>query len=167
MTPDVQAELDSLRTRITLLSDIEAIRKLKHTYCRFNDGGWPAQGPSHMGPTADLFTEDGIWDGRPAAPLSVGREAIRAMMVSYRGHSPFVIHDVMNPDIEVTGDTATGHWSALVFSAREDGARMILGEYYDTYERTAEGWRIKSLKFNHIRAIPIQTTVVNSFVKGD
>jgi hypothetical protein len=61
---------------------------------------------------------------------------------------PFIVHYVTNPLIEVSGDSASGHWHALVTATMPGGdAIWILGTYQDEYVRTASSWRIKSLRF--------------------
>jgi hypothetical protein len=147
------AEAAELRKALQLQRDLEEIRQLKYAYCRANDGGWPESGPAHMGPTADLFVEDGVWDGRPVAPLAEGREAIRRMIVDYRTLAPFALHLMINPDIVVEGDIARGRWRALVATEVAGGASamLIAGAYTDVYVRTPEGWRFKSLRFEEIR----------------
>ena len=45
------------------LLNLEEIKRLMYRYCRYNDGRWPAQPRTHQGQSADLFVENGIWDG--------------------------------------------------------------------------------------------------------
>jgi len=59
--------MSDLEANIRYLLDLEEIKKLKYRYCRYNDGGWYGQPLSHQGPSHELFTEDGIWDGSPIA----------------------------------------------------------------------------------------------------
>jgi hypothetical protein len=128
------------------LLDLEEIKLLKYRYCRYNDGGWPAQPRSHQGPSADLFTEDGVWDGRPAAPLAEGREAIRKLF-SDLAALPLAYHTVMNPIIEIDGDAAQAHWHIISAgeSVRGEASLSILA-YEDEYVRTSAGWRIKLMR---------------------
>jgi hypothetical protein len=131
---------------IQTLLDIQAIKTLKYRYCRDNDGGWPEQPKSHQGPSADLFTEDGVWDGRPLGPIAVGREAVRQLFKDFAG-LPMAYHAVMNPMIEVEGDFATGHWHLIAGGVGLDGgSTLTIGGYEDEYVRTAQGWRIKSMR---------------------
>ena len=136
-----------LAARIQRLEDVEAIRLLKAAYCNGLDGGWDPKGPSHMGAVADLFTDDGVWDGTPWAPRSEGREAIRQMLVGY-GVVPWIVHVVTNPVIDVRGDEADGHWHVIVATETVDGVpQLICGTYDEKYARTPEGWRFRSLTF--------------------
>lgn len=147
MTDNTEDRLAALERRLQVVEDREAIIKLKAAYVNLNDGGW--QGPTHCHPdqVAALFTEDGIWDGRPDTGYAEGSEQIRQL---FRGFQimPFIIHYVTNPLIEVDGDEATGHWHAIVTANLPDGApHWILGVYRDTYARTANGWKLRTLRF--------------------
>jgi ketosteroid isomerase-like protein len=94
-----------------------------------------------------MFVEDGIWDGTPVAGYAKGREQIRELFQKFAA-VPFIIHYVTNPLIEVDGDTATGHWHALVTATTPDRAALwSLGMYDEKYVRTAEGWKIQTLRF--------------------
>ena len=102
----------TIEERLRALEDREELIKLKARYVNYNDGGW--QGPTHTDPdaVADLFVEDGIWDGSPNAGYAKGRAEIKALFEHFRAVK-FIVHYVTNPLIEVDGDTATGHWHAL------------------------------------------------------
>jgi predicted dehydrogenase len=67
----------TIEERLRALEDREEIIKLKARYANYNDGGW--KGPTHAHPNevADMFVEDGIWDGTPVAGYAKGREQIR------------------------------------------------------------------------------------------
>lgn len=139
--------LASVESRLRALEDCEEIRRLKFRYVNLNDGGW--RGPSHAQPeaVADLFVEDGIWDGRPHSGYAQGRAEIIALFRSF-GAVPFIVHYVTNPLITVEGDLGEGHWHALVTATMPDGnALWILGIYHDVYVRTPTGWKIKNLRF--------------------
>jgi ketosteroid isomerase-like protein len=137
----------TLEQRVQALEDREAIVKLKARYVNYNDGGW--NGPTHTNPqaVADMFVEDGVWDGRPSSGYAKGRKEIRQLFEGF-GAVPFIVHYVTNPIIEVEGDFATGHWHALVTMTVPGGqALWTLGLYIEEYARTADGWKFKSLKF--------------------
>jgi hypothetical protein len=136
-----------LAAKLRRLEDIEEIRQLKHAYCRLLDGGWEPQGPSHMGDLAALFTEDGVWDGRPSSPRAEGHAEIRAMIVSFRP-VPFIMHIVTNPTITVDGDSAHGTWDVVLAMTSPTGQpNLAFGTYDEVYARTAEGWKFRSLRF--------------------
>jgi ketosteroid isomerase-like protein len=143
----------SLAQKIRLLEDIEAIKQLKALYCKYCDGGWA--GPTHdYDKIAELFTEDAVTDG--TAGRTEGRENIRRLYQSYQA-TPFAFHRVTNPIIAVAGDRATGEWHVLVALRRPDGqAVWVAGIYDEEYVRTADGWRIKTLKFTSAFITPYE-----------
>jgi ketosteroid isomerase-like protein len=146
----------TIEERLQVLEDREDLIKLKARYVNYNDGGW--QGPTHTDPdaVADMFVEDGIWDGSPNAGYAKGHDEIRALFEQFRAVK-FIIHYVTNPLIEIHGDTATGHWHALVTSTMPgDVALWILGLYKEQYVRTARGWKIKVLRFETAVTAPYE-----------
>src|SRR3972149_1978007 len=103
----------ALHERLRELEDYRAIIELKHRYCNACDGGWDR--PTHnIEILSELFTEDAVWDGRPVLPLAEGWAAILGTMQEFRDSFPFIIHNVMNPVIAITGDLARGHWHAIL-----------------------------------------------------
>ncbi|MDB5985668.1 MAG: hypothetical protein JWR16_721 [Nevskia sp.] len=138
----------TLEQRIQALEDQQAIIRLKAQYVNYNDGGW--EGGTHRYPAevADMFVEDGVWDGRPNAGYAEGREEIRKLFESF-AVVPFIVHYVTNPLIEVEGDAAVGHWHALVTSTMPPDGQGVwtLGIYKEHYVRTGQGWKFKSLRF--------------------
>jgi len=145
------ARIEALENEVRDLNDKEEIRFLKSTYCRYVDGGWPEHGGSHMGPVADLFVEDGVWDASPGIPAARGTNSIRALFIELR-KMPFAIHNAVNPMIKVDGNTATGHWHFVGASQLPEGrAGWYLGTYDEKYIRTPEGWRYKLMKYTSIK----------------
>lgn len=146
----------TLEERVQILEDREAIVQLKARYVNYNDGGW--KGPTHTDPkgVADLFVEDGVWDGRPNSGYAKGRDEIISLFEGF-GAVPFIVHYVTNPVIEIDGDNATGHWHAIVTATMPgDQALWILGLYIDEYVRTPEGWKFKSLRFESAATAPYE-----------
>jgi hypothetical protein len=137
--------MTDLEKKIQFLTDLEEIRMLKYRYCRYNDGGWLEQPLSHQGPSADLFTEDGVWDGRPAA-YAAGREEIRKLFAAF-AERPMAYHSVLNPMIEIDGDTARAHWHLIAAGVGPGGdSSLAIAGYDDEYVRTPQGWRIKVMR---------------------
>ena len=143
-----------LEQRIRRLEDIVEIKTLKGLYCKYNDGGWPEQGPSHRGPCLELFVEDAVWDGRPYFFHAEGREAIGEALSSARS-MPFVVHNVMTPIIEVNGDVASGHWHMICCVSLPDfSSHWLIGHYLEDYVRTAQGWRFKAIRLPSAALFP-------------
>jgi hypothetical protein len=164
MQEDVQAlsaRIRNLEERLHVQEDIQEIRKLKALYCYYDDGGWPEHGATHMGPFANLFVEDAVFDGRPYLPLCEGRDEIRKMQHGLRVVS-FLFHNVTNALLDVDGDVARGEWHVVSSVSRPDGrSSWVLGTYKEEYVRTALGWRYKSVKVTVAR----QATVDGGWVE--
>jgi hypothetical protein len=110
-----------------------------------NDGGWEGQPLSHQGPSHELFTEDGVWDGSPMV-VARGRDEIRKLFDNF-AKAPMAYHAVMNPIIEIEGDLARAHWHLIGGGVGLDGKSTSgYAGYEDEYVRTPEGWRIKLMK---------------------
>jgi hypothetical protein len=137
--------MKTLEAKIQYLLDLEEIKKLKYQYCRHNDGGWTGQPKSHQGPSADLFTEDGVWDGQPLV-IAKGREEIRKLFAGMAS-LPMAYHAVMNPMIDIDGDRAKAHWHLIGGGVSLDGSSTVgFSGYEDEYVRTSQGWRIKLMR---------------------
>ena len=135
--------LEELAQRIQALEDAEAIKKLKARYTNYCDNGYDPDG------IASLFTEDAIWDGGVFGK-SVGREAIRKFFQGASKMLPFAIHYVMNPIIEVNGNTATGSWYLFQTCTFAEGNQAVWGaaRYSEEYVKQGGEWKFKNLKVN-------------------
>ena len=143
----------SLEARVQRLEDIEAIKQLKALYCSLCDDGYDADG------LAELFTEDAVWDGG-ALGVAKGREKIRRFFENTPKVMPFAVRMVMNPSIQVDGDSATGRWylfqSATFKPATPvsggdtpvSGATALWGaaRYDEEYVRVGGEWKFRSLR---------------------
>lgn len=134
--------LEELAGRIQVLEDIEAVKKLKARYCNAADAG-----------DKDLFlgcfTSDATWDGGESFGRYEGRDAIRGLFESLPKVISFAVHYVMNPQIEVDGDRATGRWYLLEpCTMLEGGEQAVLGSAFYDEEYVKEGgeWKIATLK---------------------
>ena len=132
--------LEDLERRIKVLEDIEEIRKLKYRYATYcDDLGNPDA-------IASLFTEDAVWEG--LVGKAQGREEIRLSYIKTDQVRPFAIHLVMNPTIEVDGDTARGTWYLLEPCTFAEGNRAVWGaaRYDEEYLRVNGEWKFQRLK---------------------
>ena len=134
---------EELERRITVLEDIEAIRRLKARYCAVCDDN---HNPDMI---TTLFAEEGIWEGADIGAHQ-GHAAIRKLFESFRDRISFSHHNVMNPIIEVDGDRAKGSWYFLgPFTFRKGNrAYWLAARYEDDYIKVNGEW-----KFQHLRAI--------------
>lgn len=132
--------LEELALRIQVLEDIEAIKKLKARYCGAADGR------SEDG-FVGCFSEDATWDGGNFGRYE-GREAIRGFFRSIPDALSFAVHYVMNPQIEVNGDRATGRWYLLEpCTMLEGGEQAAWGSasYDEEYVKEGGEWKIAKL----------------------
>lgn len=133
--------MTELDQRLRTLEDIEAIRRLKAAYCSVADD-------DHNGAAlTELFIPDGTWSSSLGAPCH-GHDAMRAHFDAIRasGRIRHSSHMVMNPVIDVQGDTATGTWSFLMmYTASNESRVRIVGFYQDTYVRVDGEWKFATL----------------------
>ncbi len=132
--------LEDITRRVQTLEDIEAIKKLKARYCA---GADERDEDKFVG----CFTEDAVWDGGNFGHYE-GRAAIRDFFGTIPQVLSFAIHYVMNPRIEVNGDTATGAWYLLEpCTMVEGGAQAVWGvaKYEEEYVREDGEWKIRKL----------------------
>ena len=133
--------LEDIERRLRALEDVEEIKRLKARYCTYCDDNYDAD------KIAGLFVEDAIWDGGIRGKAE-GRDGIRNFFVNASKRLPFAIHMVMNPIIEVNGDTATGIWYLFQACTYADGDRPVWGSarYDEEYVRVNGVWMFKHLK---------------------
>ena len=137
----------SLEERIRVIEDREEIARLRVKYTLFNDGGWNGMGTHHdIDGLMEMFAPDAIWDGRPYNRRAEGYDDIRQLMIDFQA-TPFVIHNVMNPIIDVTGDTATGNWHAIIIATHAGYSLWIFGNYEEEYVRLNGKWKFKNVCF--------------------
>ncbi|MBV8771649.1 MAG: nuclear transport factor 2 family protein [Deltaproteobacteria bacterium] len=129
--------------RVQKLADIDEIRKLKARYAAACDNNYDADA------IAELFTEDAVWDGGIFGKAD-GRENIRRFFRKAPAVFSFAIHNVMNPRIEIDGDSATGEWYLLQPATREPETQAVwlAAVYYDEYVRIDGKWLFKRLLVN-------------------
>jgi ketosteroid isomerase-like protein len=131
-------------TTLERLEAVLAIRTLKHTYMSYCDRGYP---PDKLGP---LFTEDAVWTNAQFGHAE-GRAAIERFFGGTSATVAFAAHLALNDLIEVDGEHASGHWRMLMpCTMIQDGAataRLILGEYDETYVRERGVWKFSRIDF--------------------
>ena len=119
-------DLAEFERRLTRIEDIEAIKQLKARYCDICDDD---HNPSKI---TSLFVEDGIWEGGEFGKAQ-GHEAIRRLFQTFGRLISFSQHMVMNPIIEIAGNSAKGTWYFLgPFTFRKDNeAKWVAVRYED------------------------------------
>lgn len=135
-------DLAELERRIMRIEDREAIKELKARYCAVCDD---EHNPDLI---TTLFVEDGIWEGGTFGKAQ-GHAAIRQLFQTFQQLISFSQHMVMNPIIEIDGNSAKASWYFLgPFTFRKQNeARWTAIRYDDDYVKVNGTW-----KFKHLRA---------------
>ena len=130
-----------LEVKIDRLADIEAIKTLKYRYAAYCDDDYDADG------VASLFVEDAFWDGGSFGTYK-GRDAIREFFAGLPDQMEWSCHYLLNPIIEVDGDTASGAWLLWQPLVMKEGsqAMWVCARYEDKYLRIGDAWFFKSVK---------------------
>ena len=140
--------MDELLARVRVLEDIEAIRKLKATYCYLCDAG--LEDERNRDELLAHFTGDARVDfGFGPASVYEGREGLKTFFGQVVPTAvSFCMHMVHNPIIEVNGDRATGRWyyEAPTTDAATNRAQWMAGTYEEEYVRENGAWKFASIK---------------------
>ena len=103
---------------------------------------------------AELFTEEGVWDGGPGLGVATGRPAIAARL-----RQPTLVfsrHFFVNPRIDVAGDAATGRWDVLSPCRRADGTSYWMSGFEDDrYARVDGVWLHRSMTLTTVFMSPV------------
>ena len=140
-TAELSAEVRELRDRVRRLEDIEALRNLKAEYAAACDDNYDADR------LAALFVEDATWESQGMGKYE-GREAIREFFRGISGHFVFALHYGLNPQIEVTGDTARARWYLFMPCTVGDTGKAMwrAGLDEEEYVRVDGRWMYRSKK---------------------
>ena len=104
---------------------------------------------------ADLFAEDGVWDGGPGLGRHVGRSAIANRLADTT--LTFSRHLFVKPRIEVDGDRARGRWDLLSPCRRPDGTSWwMCGFEDDDYVRKDGQWLHQSMRLTTVFMAPTE-----------
>ncbi|HEX4507946.1 MAG TPA: nuclear transport factor 2 family protein [Alphaproteobacteria bacterium] len=135
--------LETLVARLDVLESQDAIRALKAAYMQGCDD---RKGRA----IADLFWDDGVWEGiGGASGLYRGHEEIAAMFEAAPTRLTFTTHYLTNETITVKGDTATGQWKLLEPMVYRDTVALWMGgRYVDEFTRRDGEWRFSHLKLD-------------------
>ena len=149
---DIIGKLEDLESRIRAVEDADAIRNLKARYAELCDDDYNPDG------IAALFVDDAVWESGPLGRFE-GKESIRDF---FRGASeifPFAIHYSLNPQIEVTGDTARARWYLFMPCTVGDGDQAMwrAGIDDEEYVRVDGHWMFKSKKSTGIFNTPFDS----------
>ncbi len=152
MTDDAAGHrFERLERRLDAAESVLAIQDLKARYAavvdaRFAKGTVVGQDAldALARRAADLFSEDGEWDGGPGLGVARGRAEIAARLAAPT--LVFSRHFFVTPRITVDGDRATGRWELLSPCTRPDGTSLwMAGAEDDVYRRVDGLWLHESM----------------------
>ncbi len=126
-------------------SDWLALVTLKARYCRFLDSkDWDG----YVG----LFTDDFVLDTSPAGGLRIeGKAAAVAYVRSSITQDTITTHHVHNPEIEISGDTATAIWAMQDRNIWPNGRQLLgFGHYHERYVKQDGAWRISESQLTRL-----------------
>jgi hypothetical protein len=135
-----------LEKRIDRLESLEALRKLKHTYCKYCDENYDSE------KLKTLFWDDAVWDAGPQFGQHKGPDAIAAFFKAVSASIVWARHYVINERIELSddGNAATGEFQIIepcTFKTdKGDQAAWLVGQYSESYTRRAGIWKYQTLK---------------------
>ncbi|HEX3981274.1 MAG TPA: nuclear transport factor 2 family protein [Acidimicrobiales bacterium] len=155
------AELSGLRRRVDAAEAVLELQALKAHYGelvdqRFSRGRVvaPEQLRHIADEIAELFAEDGVWDGGPGLGRHVGRAAIADQL--RRPTLTFSMHLFVKPSLEVDGDRARGRWDLLCPCVRPDGSSWWMGGVEnDEYVRINGTWLHQSMTMTTVFMVPV------------
>ena len=154
--------MNSLEERIQRIEDERAIQQTMYRYGSAIDYGseddW-----------MNCWAEDAVlhW----SKPPTRGHEQLRAAFHAHT-HAPKVFHKhfVVNAQISVTGDTATGESLFARLDSYPDGPQVLaIGRYLDTFVRCEDGcWRFSEriAEVESMRAPPEAVLQAMSSING-
>src|SRR5262249_15716165 len=134
-------DINELERRLTRMEDLEAIKQLKARYCEICDD---EHNPDRI---TTLFVEDGIWEAGGFGKAQ-GHAGIRELFQGFQKMISFSQHMVVNPLIEVNGNTAKGTWNFLgpfTFPKNNEPKCQPL-KYEDDYVKVNGEWKYKHLR---------------------
>jgi len=143
---ELAQQLNALESRLRVMEDIEAIRRLKAHYGQLADQRYGRDGVKPLEELepiarelAALFSEDAVWDGGRALGLCEGREAIYQRMLEPT--LSFSWHYFVKPQIQVDGDRAQATWDILAAcTTQQNVACWMSGLEKDEYVRVEGSW---------------------------
>lgn len=145
-----------LETRIRVLEDIEAIRRLKARYWRLIDNKlWDD--------LVDCFTEDVVLTAPSGTDEDIrieGREALLGFLKKVLGESVLTTHQGHQSEIEITSEiTAKGIWVLRDYNVDSQANKINDGRgyYEEDYIKENGKWKIKNYRLSYLYHVHVQT----------
>lgn len=158
---DFGARIDHLERRVDATESVLAIQQLKARYAELVDARFErgrvlerVRLDEVAAAAAELFAEDGVWDGGPGLGIARGRVEIAARLA--QPTLVFSRHLFVKPRIEVDGDRASARWDLLCPCTRPDGESLWMSGYEDdTYVRVHGAWLHATMSLSTVFISPV------------
>ncbi len=128
------------------LVEHELIKRLKHAYCRLLD-------QKRFVEMSELFVEDGTTSyGGGAIVLNGRQELVDYLTKNMSSTTMLTSHQVVMPEIEVSGDRATASWALRDVVILQDLGLAIRGASYydDRYVKVDGRWLIEHTGYKRL-----------------
>ena len=139
--------LADLEKRVQALEDLEEIKRLHQNYINLMDN-------LQYEKVLDLFTEDAAVEIRNSG-LKKGREEMSevylGILAKSRGSIRYDGHLAIEPDIQVTGDSARGTWLIYMLFSKPS-IQWVQGKNECEYRKENGKWKLRKLKFTRTLA---------------
>jgi hypothetical protein len=137
--------LEELEKRVRALEDLEEIKKLHQKYINLMDN-------LRYKEVLDLFTEDASVEVRNSGVLK-GKEGLTDIYINKLGRRTERSegHFVIEPDITIQGDTASGTWLVYMLFSKP-AVEWVQGRNDAKYVKIDGKWKIRSMKFTRTNA---------------
>ncbi len=155
----LERRVRALEEKTEALEGVAAIMKLKARYAQLCDARQFAKGKKELKVIADelanLFTEDGVWDGGKRYGVCRGRKEIFGHFVQ-QVHKVSV-HYFMTPHITIKGNKARGRWYLLCpIATPYDKALWTAAFQDDEYVKVNGQWLQRRMKMTMVFLAPYE-----------
>ncbi len=146
MNSDTEARLTALEAQLQHLSDIEAVRQLRHRYHQCINEGACDEIPL-------LFTEDG-WLDFSYIGKATGRATLTKFFAAMPRVLPFIKQFIHNHMVSIEGDRASAVSYMEARTINNGEAFIVAGRYDDECVRQDGEWKFKSMVFEAYYTLP-------------
>jgi hypothetical protein len=131
-----------LEQRIRRVEDILEIQQLMSRYACMANQGWNGEviNPDQM---PNIFAVDVEWQAKEMNLHLAGIQQVTETFVRTTKDIQFAMHALLNPNIEVSGDRATGKFLMWVAARTQEEPRHAYMSLDLAFTRTPNGWRIQ------------------------
>ena len=134
-----------IEKRLTMLEDLELIKKLHQKYISHIDN-------LEFEKILNLFTDDATFEKRDSG-VRKGKKEISKLLLEMAAVRKNIKegHLVIQPDIHIDGDKATGTWMVFILFWHPS-VQWVQGRNECEYVKEKGKWKYRKLKFTRINA---------------